>query len=57
MLSSFQHLIKLGTFFKVKALSLNNDNGINVRQEFFAPDIGMEPESLFPPSIKIFSFN
>ena len=42
---------------RVKAFSLKSDNGISVRQEFFAPDIGMEPESLFPPSMKIFSFN
>ena len=48
---------KWGTLFKVKPPSLNKDAGISVRQEFFAPDIGIEPESLFPPSIKIFSFN
>ena len=48
---------RLGTLFNVKALSLNKDAGINVRQEFFAPDIGIAPDNFFLPSIKIFSVN
>ena len=35
----------------------SEETGIKVRQEFFAPDIGIAPDNFFPPSIKIFSFN
>ena len=36
---------------RVNELALKIDIGIRVKQEFFAPDIGIEPDNLFPPSI------
>ena len=37
---------RLGTLFNIKPLSLNNDAGIKVRQEF-SPDIGIDPDNFF----------
>ena len=47
---------KSGTLFKLNAWSLSKESGIRVKHEFFAPAMGILPDSFFPPSMKIFSF-